>query len=55
MLCKLIHSAGHISAIYHIVILERSHVTVRNMQAFCRVDAPFEVDSLLLIDVDMPD
>ena len=49
MLCKLTHSAGRVLAIYHIVIFECSHVTVRNMQARCRVDAPFEVDSLLFI------
>ena len=55
MLCKLTHNAGHILAIYHIVIFERSHVTVRNTQARCRVDAPFAVDPLLLIDVNMPD
>ena len=55
MLCKLTHSAGRISAIYHIVIFERSRVAVRNMQVRCRVDVPFLVDSLLLIDVDMPD
>ena len=36
MLCKLknqaklTHSAARVSAIYHIVIFERSHVTVRN-------------------------
>ena len=55
MLCKLTHSAGRVSATYHIVIFERSHVTVRNTQARCRVDAPFAVDSLSLIDVDVPD
>ena len=55
MLCKLINSAGCILVIYHIVIFERSHVTVLNMQAHCRVDTLFEVDSLLLIDVDMPE
>ena len=54
MLSELTHSAGRISVIYHIVIFERSHVTVCNVQAHCRVDAPFAVDSLLLIDVDMP-
>ena len=55
MLCKVTHSAGHVSANYHIVIFERSHVTVRNMQARCYVDALFAVDSLSLINVDMPD
>ena len=55
MLCKVTHSAGHVSANYHIVIFERSHMTVRNMQARCHVDALFAVDLLSLIDVDMPD
>ena len=57
MLCKHTHSAGRVSVIYHLVIFERSHVTVRNMQARCRIDAPFAiaVDSFTLIDVDMPD
>ena len=54
MLCKHTHSAGRVSVIY---IFERSHMTVRNTQAHCRIDAPFAiaVDSFLLIDVDMPD
>ena len=55
MLCKLTHSAGHVSAIYRIVIFERSHMTVRNTQARCHVDTPFAVDSLSLIDINMPD
>ena len=55
MLSKLTHSAGCVSAISHIVIFELSHMTVRNTQARCCVDAPFAVDSLLLINVDMPD
>ena len=55
MLCKLTHSAGRILVIYHIVIFERSHVTVRNTLVRCRVDAQFAVDSLSLVDVDIPD
>ena len=55
MLSKLTHSPGRVSAIYHIVIFEHSHVTVRNTQARCCVDASFAVDSLLLINVNMPD
>ena len=51
---KLTHSAGRVSVIYHIVIFERSRMTVRNTQVHCRVDAPFAVASLSLIDVDMP-
>ena len=33
MLCEVTHSAGCISANYHIVIFERSYVTVRNICA----------------------
>ena len=54
MLCKLTHSTGHVLAIYHIVIFEHSHMTLCNTQERCRVDASFAVDSLLLINVDMP-
>ena len=52
MLC---HSAGRVSANYHIVIFERSHMTVHYIQAYCHVDALFTVDSLSLTDVDIPD
>ena len=55
MLCKLTHSTARISAIYRFVKFERSHMTVHNTQACCRVDAPLAVDSPSLIDVDMPD
>ena len=56
MLCILTHSAGRILDIYHIVIFERSHVTVRNTQACCHIDALLHyVDLFSLIDVDVPD
>ena len=56
MLCEVTHSAGCNLANYHIVIFERSYVTVRNICASaltCRLTV-CAVDSLLLINVDMP-
>ena len=48
MLSKLTHSVGRVSTIYHIVTVERSHVTVCNTQARCRERWLAEMRSFLI-------